>query len=94
MCFKIHPAARIEGQWETREEVAQETNGGLGEDGALPSKRTFCNDGNVLPLQCPLWWPLAPCDSQSLQCSQYNGEPEFLMLIKLNSHMGLSDPIR
>lgn len=27
--------------------MAQKTDGGLDEDGAMPSSRTFCNDGDV-----------------------------------------------
>lgn len=42
----------IERQQVTRKEVAWETSGGLAEDGAMLSNRTFCSGGNVLHLRC------------------------------------------
>lgn len=67
LCFKIHPAAAwsmgfIEGQQGSR-------GGGQDEDGAVLCSRTFCGDGNVLYLRCPLQKPLAPSGNHHLKCS-------------------------
>lgn len=56
-----HPCPRGLGQDDlTKEKGITQTKPG---SRSAMSDRTFCNDGHVLNLHCPIWWPLA------LKCS-------------------------